>query len=506
MSKKEWLPHVTNEITIGSRNRLSAYLIALEGWRRGLKLTWYSKKVKNNKIHAPGRYFSLSTPNKIHYFYNSRGDLTKGRAQKITGNKHLTKEWLSKAGISIPKGEMFTKKDSDKKIIQYASNLKYPVVLKPTNGYQGNGVFAGIQDKKEFTEALLHLRNNMGYKNVIVEEFVNGKEYRVFVIGNQVVGAVEKIQPSVSGDGRSTINELIKVKNKEKRKNPHLFKKPIKIDLEVENCIKEAGYNIEDILKDGERIYLRKKNSLSSGGDPVDATDKLTEETKKTSIKALQAIPNLAQGGLDVMVDCNTGQAYIIEINAIAMIGSHLFPEVGRARDVPSAIIDHYFPETKDDKRINQNVHFDLNSVLQPLINKTAEEVIVTPAPSWDNMETIKYNISGKVQKVGYRKWIRKKALEHDLYGFAQNLNNGTVDVVVAGEKDRVAEFKATVAVGSAKSKVENLTEVKWGKSIKVGFEIKENQKKKKSSKTVNVKKLSLKGRIKNRLKKVIKR
>lgn len=510
MDRKKWLPHVTNDITIGSRNRLSAYLIALEGWRRGLKLTWYSKKVKNNKVHAPGRYFSLSTPNKIHYFYNSRGDLTKGQAQKITGNKHSTKKYLSEAGISNPQGEMFNEKDADETIIKYATKLKYPVVLKPTNGYQGNGVFAGIQNKKEFKEALLHLRNDMGYKNVIVEKFVDGKEYRVFVIGDQVIGAVEKIQPSVYGDGKSSITELIRQKNKDKRKNPHLFRKPIKIDLEVKNCVKDAGYNLEDILEEDNRLYLRKKNSLSSGGDPVDATDELTEETKNTSIKALHAIPNLAQAGIDVMVDHKTNQAYIIEINAIAMIGSHLFPEIGTARDIPSAIIDYYFPETKEDERINQNVHFDLNSVLQPLINKTAEEVVVTPAPSWQDMKAVKYNVKGKVQKVGYRNWVRKKALEYGLYGYAQNLNNGTVDVVVAGTEENVQKFKEVTKLGPPKSKVEDVTETQWNKPVKVGFEVKEDQKPKKRTKhsqpvkSRKAKKVSLKTKIKKRLKKLM--
>lgn len=52
MDEKVWLPHVTNDVTIGARNRLCAYLISLEGWRRGLKLTWYSENVKSN-VHAP---------------------------------------------------------------------------------------------------------------------------------------------------------------------------------------------------------------------------------------------------------------------------------------------------------------------------------------------------------------------------------------------------------------------------------------------------------------------
>lgn len=505
MSQKVWLPHITNEITIGSRNRLCAYLIALEGWRRGLKLTWYSKKVKNGRVHAPGRYFSLSSSENTHYFYKSKGDLTSDEAQRITGNKELTKNWLSKAGIPIPEGRMFTEKDSDQKIIQYANELGYPLVLKPTNGYQGIGVFANLKNEEEFSKALKHLRNDMNYTNVIVERYISGTEYRIFVIGDRVIGAVEKIPPSIIGDGHSTIKQLIKNKNKEKKKNPHLFKKPIKIDFEVENCIVAEGYTLESILENGKKIYLRKKNSLSSGGDPVDATDKISEQTKNTTINALKAVPNLAQAGIDVIVDDETSQANIIEINAIAMIGSHIFPEAGQARDIPSAIIDYYFPESISEKRYNSNVYFDLQNLLEPLINKTASQVEVTPAPFWDNMHAKKYIIEGKVQKVGYRKWVRRKALENDLFGYAQNLNDGTVVVVVAGPEENVKSFKNICKVGPKKANVKNVKEEPWINPIKVGFEIKDNPKSEKSSnKTMPSSKKSKIFKITNRIKRYL--
>src|SRR5699024_7162874 len=292
MSEKKWLSHISPEIIIENKNRVCAYLVALEGWRRGLTLTWYSKKVKSNKIHAPGRYFSLSNERKIHYFYKSKGDLTNINAQRITGRKHLTKEVLSEAGVSVPKGKVFKKEAPDLEVISYANNLGYPLVLKPTNGFQGIGVFANLKNEQELKGALEHLRNDMGYKEVIIEQFIDGVEYRIFVIGEKVIGAIEKIPPMIVGDGTSTVKQLIRQKNKEKKKNPHLFKKPIKIDYEVENCVKEAGYNLDSVLKPGKELLVRKKNSLSSGGDPVDATDLISESTIETSIKALNAIPN----------------------------------------------------------------------------------------------------------------------------------------------------------------------------------------------------------------------
>src|SRR5699024_4086250 len=127
MNQKEWLPHIAPEIVIENRLNVCAYLIALEGWRRGLTLTWYSQKVKKDTLHAPGRYFSLSSEERTHYFYKSKGDLTSTQAHKIAARKHLTKEWLSKAGVSVPKGNAFNNKSTYEEIIAYANKLNYPV-------------------------------------------------------------------------------------------------------------------------------------------------------------------------------------------------------------------------------------------------------------------------------------------------------------------------------------------------------------------------------------------
>src|SRR5690625_7692823 len=73
----DWL---SNQMIKGVRGfNIDAYLVALEGWRRGLELTWYydAKDVTDLKIigfNPLGKTFSLSSKDKTHFFYRSRGD------------------------------------------------------------------------------------------------------------------------------------------------------------------------------------------------------------------------------------------------------------------------------------------------------------------------------------------------------------------------------------------------------------------------------------------------
>nr|WP_236784696.1 acylphosphatase [Alteribacter salitolerans] len=429
--------------------------------------------------------FSLASDKQTHFFFRSRGDEVTEEAIEICKDKNLTKEYLKRFGVPSPEGRRFTEKHTNEEVLSYACDIGYPLVLKPTNGSLGKGVIANILDEKGLLGALGYVKDELGYSDIILEKYIEGTEYRVYVVNDQVIGAVEKLPPNVTGDGSKTIEELIKIKNKEKKDNPHLSKRHIKIDYEVVQCIEYGGYSLNSVLEDGKTIYLRKKNSLSSGGEPVDATDKLSDKVKKIAVDSLKAIPDLPQAGLDLIVDHRNNTAAVIEINATAMIGSHLFPEKGLARDIPSAIIDYYFPESKGVEKAS--LSFDFNSIKAPFESSLVEELKILPAEQ-GKLYAKKYIVSGKVQKVGYRQWIRRKALQQGLHGYTRNLKNGRVVVVVAGtDETKVSNFKSTCHKGPSKAAVQRVTEYSWEKPLKTGFEIKNDAYKTKKQKEKNV-------------------
>jgi acylphosphatase len=57
-------------------------------------------------------------------------------------------------------------------------------------------------------------------------------------------------------------------------------------------------------------------------------------------------------------------------------------------------------------------------------------------------MERATMFVRGRVQGVGFRWWVRSRALELGLVGFARNLPDGRVEVLAQGEKQAVAELR----------------------------------------------------------------
>src|SRR5690554_449320 len=114
------LPHLTNEIVVSARKtKLCAYSVALEGWRRGLTLKWYTADHEKYEemivfgVNPPGRLYSLSSKESIHYFFRTRGDKVTNEAVEIGSDKELTKQWLRKANVPTPEGKEFTEEDTE---------------------------------------------------------------------------------------------------------------------------------------------------------------------------------------------------------------------------------------------------------------------------------------------------------------------------------------------------------------------------------------------------------
>src|SRR5699024_6785941 len=438
--------------------QLDSYIVALEGWRRGLTLKWYKDesdmcKLDRLRSSTQGKFFSLTSDKRTHYFFRSRGDQVSNRDVRICQNKDKTKAYLAKKNVPIPAGGIFQATDDDK-IVQYAKKIGFPVVIKPISGSMGRGVYTDIKDEDALIEILDNLRSTLKYSEYMIEKHYPGNEYRVYVVGDHVAGAINRLPANITGDGKNDVQTLIKLKNRERKKNPYLARKPIKVDHEVRQSLKNAGYDLKSIPKKQETIFLRNKSNLSAGGDPIAA--ELSEEVQQVAVNALKALPSIPHGGVDVIVDpTDKTKCVVLEINATAEISFHSFPLEGKPQDIPGAIMDYYLPETKE--KYKTNFYFDYKSILEPL--KTwSTDVIQVAHPPLGQLYGKKYIAHGKVVKVGYMNKIRRQALRRNLHGFSKKTGENTIEVTIIGtDKQEVDRFYEICKKGSKKSKVKTV-------------------------------------------------
>tara|TARA_X000001036_G_C19962151_1_gene514548 strand:- start:127 stop:408 length:282 start_codon:yes stop_codon:yes gene_type:complete len=87
-----------------------------------------------------------------------------------------------------------------------------------------------------------------------------------------------------------------------------------------------------------------------------------------------------------------------------------------------------------------------------------------------NNKASLLCHVFGKVQGVYYRATIRDYALSLQIDGWAKNLKNGSVEIVVAGEHQSVDKILALLWEGSKDSKVLSISINKWNDKVKEGF------------------------------------
>jgi len=69
--------------------------------------------------------------------------------------------------------------------------------------------------------------------------------------------------------------------------------------------------------------------------------------------------------------------------------------------------------------------------------------------------------VSGKVQGVNFRSWVKTQATQLGVKGWVRNLDDGRVEVLAQGDELALQDLRGKLATGSTMSQVDNV-ETKW--------------------------------------------
>ena len=108
-------------------------------------------------------------------------------ASSLAMDKAISKKIFIKNKINTPKYIKYSYEENNFNLIKnIEKKLKFPVVLKPIN--EGSSVNVFICTKKNISKILSSMKI---YKEIIIEEFIGGREIQVAIMGNKKLGAIE---------------------------------------------------------------------------------------------------------------------------------------------------------------------------------------------------------------------------------------------------------------------------------------------------------------------------
>ncbi len=276
-------------------------------------------------------------------------DRTSAIGESIAQDKQLTKALLRAAGIPVPTGRAV--RDANDAWAA-ALEIGLPVVVKPRDGNQGRGVVVNITSEDQLRRAYASAREEG--REIMVERFMPGYDFRVLVVGKQVVAAARRDPPLVLGDGEHSVAQLIEQLNSDPRRgdgHAHALTR-IRIDDITHVTLETQGYQLESIPAKGVQVVLRNNGNLSTGGSATDVTDDLHPELAARAVEAAHMI-GLDVCGVDLVCEritepLETQNGGIVELNAAPGLRMHLQPSYGKSRLVGEAIINEVYPPGED--------------------------------------------------------------------------------------------------------------------------------------------------------------
>lgn len=228
---------------------------------------------------------------------------------KVFNHKHITTELLHHHGITTTR-DLVLKSPTETLTIQhlideamaFGASISYPLICKPTNSLEGRGIFK-IFNPDQFQQFLIDYYDHQFEYRYIVQNFVEGKDYRIIYFEWEVWIAYERIIPYITGDGTSTIQELIEPTTAYRVNSG-----------EVHNYLWLSGIDLHAVLPAWESLNILATANVSKWW----ATRIITHELDKRDMDFLNQVARVMGAqyfGIDILSTGRIADGIILEIN-----------------------------------------------------------------------------------------------------------------------------------------------------------------------------------------------
>jgi D-alanine-D-alanine ligase-like ATP-grasp enzyme len=245
---------------------------------------------------------------------------------RVAGDKALVHRLLEEKGIPVPRHMLCTAADvSD--AWAFHMGLGCPVVVKPARSTSGgDGVTTGIRSRDDLVRAMA-LAGSM-CDDVIVEELLEGENYRLLYFDGELLDAVLRSFPCLEGDGTSTLSDLIRREN-HSRLNGGLEAGQflLDVDSELKGMLREQGYTLRSVPPKGQRVRLARVVSRNRGTDNQAVHHSLCDSLVETGAEAVRAL-GMRLAGVDLVtpdasLPLDEAGGAIIEVNTTPNLYYH---------------------------------------------------------------------------------------------------------------------------------------------------------------------------------------
>jgi D-alanine-D-alanine ligase-like ATP-grasp enzyme len=212
-----------------------------------------------------GAFLRITTPHGSTFVRNGDVQLDDGVVLAIAGDKGLVHRLLSETDVPTPDHVVFEPAD-----LQPAERLMErvggPIVVKPIDGHGGAGVTTGITSRRQLRSAAY--RASFHGSRLLAEAQLHGSSYRLLYLGGELVDAVRFDPPTVIGDGRSTISQLVAQENASRLAgSPLTALRLLRCDTDLRHHLSGVGLGLKSVPAEGSTLVVKQTVNENAARD-----------------------------------------------------------------------------------------------------------------------------------------------------------------------------------------------------------------------------------------------
>ncbi len=263
---------------------------------------------------------------------SSYTDRTPVVGTRLARDKFRTAQVLRQLGFPAP---VHARAANPQMAVQLAQQIGYPVVVKPADRDQGQGVSADLRDDAAVLTAFAVAARCSDH--ILVEKHAEGNDYRLTVLNGRLIKTIVRQAAGVVGDGRHTISELVE----HQRQDPAHLRAgelrghaPLEVDTEAVELLAQRGMTPQTVPASGDFVALRRRANVSAGGTPALVQGFIHPDNRRLAERAALAL-QLDLAGVDLIM-ADIGQSWletgalICEVNGQPQLGSSTTPGIYR--------------------------------------------------------------------------------------------------------------------------------------------------------------------------------
>ena len=257
---------------------------------------------------------------------------------------------FAKNNIPHAKGEIFY---GPVKAFRFVKKYGFPVCVKPNVSGFSRGSHFPINSYTDLLKAIVLVK--IWWPSSVIEQYLEGKNYRVVVVKDEIMSVIRRYPPFVIGDGKSNIGDLIDKENKIRRQmklGPVIHS--IQKNFGITRFLKKKKLSFSSVPLKGDRMPLYNRISLAPGG-VIETLDKdsIHEQNRALFLKILPFF-NANILGIDAIFEKGINIPYkdqrviFLEVNSRPYLKMHDYPRYGEKQDL------HHFYDVLNTLEIQQ--------------------------------------------------------------------------------------------------------------------------------------------------------